>query len=71
MVRDGDTYLLSGEKHLITFGVSCDYWLLFARLAGTSGKDGTVALMVDRPSPASGSRRCPTRWACAAPTTPT
>lgn len=48
VVRDGDTYYLSGEKHLITFGVSCDYWLLFARLAGTSGKDGTVALMVDR-----------------------
>jgi alkylation response protein AidB-like acyl-CoA dehydrogenase len=49
--RDGGTYYLSGEKHLITFGVSCDYWLLFARLAGTSGKDGTVALMVDRRSP--------------------
>lgn len=49
--RNGDTYYLSGEKHLITFGVSCDYWLLFARLAGTSGKDGTVALMVDRNTP--------------------
>jgi alkylation response protein AidB-like acyl-CoA dehydrogenase len=48
VVREGDTYYLSGEKHLITFGASCDYWLLFARLAGTSGKDGTVALMVDR-----------------------
>lgn len=48
VVRDGDIYYLSGEKHLITFGVSCDRWLLFARLAGTSGKDGTVALMVDR-----------------------
>jgi alkylation response protein AidB-like acyl-CoA dehydrogenase len=46
--REGDTYYLSGEKHLITFGVHCDYWLLFARLAGTSGKDGTVALMVYR-----------------------
>jgi alkylation response protein AidB-like acyl-CoA dehydrogenase len=49
--RDGDTYYLSGEKHLITFGLTCDYWLLFARLAGTSGKDGTVALMVDHRSP--------------------
>ncbi|MGH9114538.1 MAG: acyl-CoA dehydrogenase family protein, partial [Acidimicrobiales bacterium] len=49
--RDGDTYLLTGEKHLITFGVSCDYWLLFARLAGSTGKDGTVALMVDRHTP--------------------
>jgi alkylation response protein AidB-like acyl-CoA dehydrogenase len=46
--RDGDTYYLSGRKHLITFGVSCDYWLLFARLEGTSGKDGTVGLLVNR-----------------------
>ncbi len=29
--REGDTYYLSGEKHLITFGTICDYWLLFAR----------------------------------------
>jgi alkylation response protein AidB-like acyl-CoA dehydrogenase len=49
--REGESYYLSGEKHLITFGVSCDYWLLFARLAGTTGKDGTVALLVDRNSP--------------------
>ncbi|HYK25267.1 MAG TPA: acyl-CoA dehydrogenase family protein, partial [Steroidobacteraceae bacterium] len=46
--RRGDTYYLSGQKHLITFGSICDYWLLFARLAGTSGADGTVALMVPR-----------------------
>ena len=46
--RSGDVYLLSGEKHLITFGVSCDFWLLFARLAGSRGREGTVALMVDR-----------------------
>jgi alkylation response protein AidB-like acyl-CoA dehydrogenase len=49
--RQGDTYYLSGEKHLITFGLTCDYWLLFARLAGSTGADGTVALMVDRHSP--------------------
>ncbi|GIL27182.1 acyl-CoA dehydrogenase family protein [Actinocatenispora comari] len=48
VTREGDTYVLSGEKHLITFGVTCDWWLLFARLAGTTGRDGTVALMVDR-----------------------
>ena len=51
VVREGDTYFLSGEKHLITFGVNCDYWLLFARLAGSRAKEGTVALMVDRRSP--------------------
>jgi len=46
--RRGETYYLTGEKHLITFGSICDYWLLFARLAGTSGANGTVALMVPR-----------------------
>ncbi|MCS5736144.1 acyl-CoA dehydrogenase family protein [Herbiconiux daphne] len=44
--REGDTYYLNGEKHLITFGVKCDYWLLFARLEGTTGQNGTVALLV-------------------------
>ncbi|WP_086785351.1 acyl-CoA dehydrogenase family protein [Crossiella equi] len=51
VTQEGGTYYLSGEKHLITFGVQCDYWLLFARLAGTTGKDGTVALMVPRDTP--------------------
>jgi alkylation response protein AidB-like acyl-CoA dehydrogenase len=46
VVRDGDTYHLSGQKHLITFGCIADYLLLFARLEGTRGTDGTVALMV-------------------------
>ena len=49
--RDGDMYYLTGRKHLITFGVRCDYWLLFARLEGTTGRDGTVALLVDRHAP--------------------
>ncbi|WP_212745853.1 acyl-CoA dehydrogenase family protein [Sinomonas susongensis] len=49
--REGDTYYLTGRKHLITFGVRCDYWLLFARLEGSTGKHGTVALLVDRHAP--------------------
>src|ERR1700733_3883712 len=46
VVREGDTYYLSGQKHLITFGCISDYLLLFARLEGTVGTNGTVALMV-------------------------
>jgi alkylation response protein AidB-like acyl-CoA dehydrogenase len=46
VVREGDTYFLSGEKHLITFGTVADYLLCFARLEGTRGAEGTVALMV-------------------------
>ncbi|WP_210244048.1 acyl-CoA dehydrogenase family protein [Arthrobacter yangruifuii] len=49
--REGDTYYLSGRKHMITFGVRCDYWLLFARLEGSAGNSGTVALLVDRHAP--------------------
>ncbi|MFI5086628.1 MAG: acyl-CoA dehydrogenase family protein, partial [Actinomycetales bacterium] len=48
--REGGTYYLNGTKHLITFGVHCDYWLLFARLEGSRGKDGTVGLLVSRQS---------------------
>jgi alkylation response protein AidB-like acyl-CoA dehydrogenase len=46
VVKEGDTYYLSGEKHLITFGTIADYLLLFARVEGTRGAEGTVALMV-------------------------
>lgn len=44
--RVADTYYLSGEKHLITFGTTADYVLVIARVRGTEGADGTVALMV-------------------------
>ncbi|WP_203586030.1 acyl-CoA dehydrogenase family protein [Subtercola lobariae] len=44
--REGDSYVLNGEKHLITFGVKCDYWLMAARIEGSTGKDGFVALLL-------------------------
>jgi alkylation response protein AidB-like acyl-CoA dehydrogenase len=46
VTREGDTYYLSGEKHLITFGTIADYLLVFARLEGSHGTEGTVALML-------------------------
>jgi alkylation response protein AidB-like acyl-CoA dehydrogenase len=46
VVRDGDTYYVSGEKHLITFGSIADYLLLIARVRGSKGAEGTLALMV-------------------------
>ncbi|NJA59878.1 acyl-CoA dehydrogenase family protein [Streptomyces sp. NEAU-H3] len=51
VVREGDTYYLSGSKHLITFGVRCDYSLLAARVEGSAGHEGTVALLVPRNAP--------------------
>nr|WP_168515647.1 acyl-CoA dehydrogenase family protein [Streptomyces sp. S1D4-11]QIZ00756.1 acyl-CoA/acyl-ACP dehydrogenase [Streptomyces sp. S1D4-11] len=51
VVREGDTYYLSGRKHLITFGLRCDYYLLAARIEGSTGQEGTVALLVPRDAP--------------------
>jgi len=48
--KEGDQYILDGEKWLITFGDTADYMLLFARMEGTSGYEGTIALMVPRKS---------------------
>lgn len=49
--RDGFDYLLNGEKWLITFADVADYFLLFARLEGSVGAHGTVALLVPRDAP--------------------
>jgi alkylation response protein AidB-like acyl-CoA dehydrogenase len=46
VVREGDTYYVTGEKHLITFGSIANYLLLIARLAGTRGSEGTLAVLV-------------------------
>ncbi|MGH7995515.1 MAG: acyl-CoA dehydrogenase family protein [Opitutaceae bacterium] len=49
--RDGDDYLITGEKWLITFADTADYLLLFGRLEGSTGAEGTLAFMVPRDAP--------------------
>lgn len=49
--REGDEYILDGEKWLITFGDLADYFLLFARLEGSERAEGSLALMVPRDAP--------------------
>lgn len=46
--KEGDEYVLNGEKWLITFGDTADYLLLYARMEGTKGYEGTLALLVPR-----------------------
>jgi alkylation response protein AidB-like acyl-CoA dehydrogenase len=46
VVREGDSYYVTGEKHLITYGSIADYLVLIARLAGTTGSAGTVAVLI-------------------------
>lgn len=49
--REGEEYVLEGEKWLITFGDIADYFLLFARLEGSERAEGSLALMVPRDAP--------------------
>ncbi|GGH78104.1 acyl-CoA dehydrogenase [Pullulanibacillus pueri] len=49
--KEGSDYLVNGEKWMISFGDLADYFLLFARLEGTKGYEGTLALMVPRDTP--------------------
>jgi alkylation response protein AidB-like acyl-CoA dehydrogenase len=44
--REGDTYYVTGEKWMITFGHSADYLLAFARVKGSVGGENTVALLI-------------------------
>ncbi|AJY76942.1 acyl-CoA dehydrogenase family protein [Paenibacillus beijingensis] len=46
--KQGDEYILNGVKWLITFGDTVDYLLLYARMEGTRGYEGTIALLVPR-----------------------
>jgi alkylation response protein AidB-like acyl-CoA dehydrogenase len=49
--REGDEYILNGEKWMIIFSDVADFFLLFCRLEGTSGGEGTLALLVPRDAP--------------------
>ncbi|MCB0328163.1 MAG: acyl-CoA dehydrogenase family protein [Bdellovibrionales bacterium] len=42
------SYLLNGEKCWITSAGAADIYLVFARLAGTSGKEGITALLINK-----------------------
>ncbi|NBD27280.1 acyl-CoA dehydrogenase family protein [Paenibacillus glycinis] len=49
--KEGDEYVLNGEKWLITFGDTADYLMLYCRMEGTRGYEGTMALLVPRTAP--------------------
>ena len=49
--RDGDRYIINGEKHLITFGCGADYCLVLCRKEGAAGAEGTMTLLVPRDAP--------------------
>ncbi|MBX5435950.1 MAG: acyl-CoA dehydrogenase family protein [Alicyclobacillaceae bacterium] len=49
--REGDEYVLNGQKWMIIFSDVADDFLVFCRLEGTRGAEGTLALLVPRDAP--------------------
>jgi len=45
--RDGDTYILSGEKTWISNGGTADFYIVFARTGEAAGSRGITAFVVD------------------------
>jgi alkylation response protein AidB-like acyl-CoA dehydrogenase len=52
--RDGDGWLVSGEKHLITFADRADWFILVVASDGRRAKDSLTAFLVPRDTPGLG-----------------
>lgn len=50
-VRDGDSYVVNGQKNWITWGGHAHYVLLFARTSDAPGSEGISAFLVDTRTP--------------------
>jgi cyclohexanecarboxyl-CoA dehydrogenase len=50
-VRDGDDYMLTGEKTSTTFSDTADGFVVFARVGDTKGSKGVTAFLVPASSP--------------------
>jgi acyl-CoA dehydrogenase len=49
--KDGDSYVINGQKNWITWGGYANFVLLFARTSDAKGSDGISAFMVDTRTP--------------------
>ena len=49
--KDGDSYVVNGQKSWITWGADADYVLLFARTAEAKGHNGISVFIVDTKTP--------------------
>lgn len=49
--RDGESYVINGQKNWITWGADATYTLVFARTSGESGHNGISAFLVDTKTP--------------------
>jgi len=70
-VREGDHYVLNGNKLWITNGGIADFFTVFAKTSpDTPGAKGKVSAFIVATSAASRMARTRTRWASAGPTRP-
>ena len=65
-VRDGDDYVLNGEKMWISLAPYADHFLIFAYTDREKKARGISAFVWRRAPPASAPRTFTARWACAA-----
>ena len=49
--KDGDSWIINGQKNWITWGADAHYTLVFARTSGEKGHDGISAFLVDTTTP--------------------
>ena len=64
--REGDTYLLNGQKNWISYATEADYALVFAKTDPTAGHRGISAFVVEREWEGVEARRIPNKlgiWA--------
>jgi alkylation response protein AidB-like acyl-CoA dehydrogenase len=50
-VRDGDDYVLNGEKNWVTNGLAADLYVVFAKTDPAAGNRGITAFLVERDTP--------------------
>jgi alkylation response protein AidB-like acyl-CoA dehydrogenase len=57
--KDGDHYVLNGEKIFITFSDVAKFWLVFAKTDPAQGRKGISMFVIDVPAPGAEIRRFP------------
>lgn len=66
--KQGDRYVLNGNKMWITNGPDADVYVIYAKTEPDAGSRGITAFIVERDFPASLAPKSSTSWACVAPT---
>ncbi|BBI61337.1 hypothetical protein HSBAA_26430 [Vreelandella sulfidaeris] len=66
--KDGDHYILNGNKMWITNGPDADVLVVYAKTDPEAGSKGITAFIIEKVCPVSPPPRSSTSWGCVAPT---